>query len=103
MFTDARGYLYKNDRARRAFYKALDAARVRQMVPYALRHTMATLVLHETKDLKLVATRLGYSKTKCSCCGRTATCCQAWTARLPIALARWSSGASTAVRSDRKG
>ena len=46
---------------RRAFYKALDAAGVRQVVLYALRHSMATLVLHETKDLKLVATRLGHS------------------------------------------
>jgi integrase len=31
------------------------------MVPYALRHTMATLVLHATKDLKLVAARLGHA------------------------------------------
>ncbi len=46
---------------RRAFYKALDAPSVRQVVLDALRHTMATLVLHETKDLKLVATRLAQS------------------------------------------
>lgn len=62
VFTDARGYPHNHDRVRRAFYKALDAAGVRQVVLYALRHTMATLVLHETKDLKLVATRLGQLK-----------------------------------------
>jgi integrase len=61
VFTDARGYPHNHDRMRRAFYRALDAAGVRQVVLYALRHTMATLVLHETKDLKLVATRLGHS------------------------------------------
>lgn len=61
VFTDARGYPHNHDRVRRAFYKALEAAGVRQVVLYALRHTMATLVLHETKDLKLVATRLGHS------------------------------------------
>jgi integrase len=61
VFTDARGYPHNHDRVRRAFYKALEAAKVRQVVLYALRHTMATLVLHETKDLKLVATRLGHS------------------------------------------
>ncbi len=55
------GYPHNHDRVRRAFYKGLDAAGVRQVVLYALRHTMATLVLHETKDLKLVATRLGHS------------------------------------------
>jgi integrase len=61
VFTDARGYPHNHDRVRHAFYKALDAANVRQVVLYALRHTMATLVLHETKDLKLVAARLGHS------------------------------------------
>lgn len=61
VFTDARGYPHNHDRVRRAFYKALDAAGVQQVVLYALRHTMATLVPHETKDLKLVATRLGHS------------------------------------------
>ena len=61
VFTDPRGYPHNHDRVRRAFYRALDAAGVRQVVLYALRHTMATLVLHETKDLKLVATRLGHS------------------------------------------
>ncbi len=61
VFTDARGYPHNHDRVRRAFYKGLDTAGVRQVVLYALRHTMATLVLHETKDLKLVATRLGHS------------------------------------------
>jgi len=61
VFTDPRGYPLNHDRVRREFYKALDAAGVRQVVLYALRHTMATLVLHEMKDLKLVATRLGHS------------------------------------------
>jgi hypothetical protein len=61
VFTEARGYPHNHDRVRRAFYKALGAAGVRPVVLYALRHTMATLVLHETKDLKLVATRLGHS------------------------------------------
>jgi integrase len=28
---------------------------------YALRHTMASFVLHETNDLKLVAARLGHA------------------------------------------
>jgi integrase len=61
VFADARGYPHTYDGVRRAFYKALGAAGVRQVVLYALRHTMATPVLHETKDLKLVATRLGHS------------------------------------------
>lgn len=60
VFTDARGYPHKDHRVRRVFYKALEAAKVRRVVLYALRHTMATLVLHDTKDLKLVATRLGH-------------------------------------------
>jgi hypothetical protein len=61
VFTDARGYPHNHDRVRRAFYKALKEADVRQVVLYALRHTMATITLHETKDLKLVATRLGHA------------------------------------------
>ena len=61
VFTDARGYPHSHDRVRDAFYKALKAAKVRRVVLYALRHTMATLVLHETKDIKLVATRLGHA------------------------------------------
>lgn len=61
VFTDARGYPHNHDRVRRAFYKALEHAHVRQVGLYALRHTMATITLHETKDLKLVATRLGHA------------------------------------------
>ncbi|MGH7867237.1 MAG: site-specific integrase, partial [Candidatus Dormibacteraceae bacterium] len=61
IFTDARGYPHNHDRVRRAFYKVLKQAEIRQVVLYALRHTMATLVLHETKDVKLVATRLGHA------------------------------------------
>ncbi|MGH7883164.1 MAG: tyrosine-type recombinase/integrase [Candidatus Dormibacteraceae bacterium] len=61
VFTDTRGYPHNHDRVRRAFYKALKQAKIRQVVLYALRHTMATITLHETKDLKLVATRLGHA------------------------------------------
>ena len=61
VFTDGRGYPHSPERVRRSFYVALEAAGVRQVVLYALRHTMATLVLHETKDLKLVAARLGHT------------------------------------------
>ncbi len=49
------------ERVRRHFYRALERAGVRRVVLDALRHTMATLVLHETKDLKLVAARLGHA------------------------------------------
>jgi integrase len=76
------GYPHNHDRVRRAFYKGLDAAGVRQVVLHALRHTMATLALHETKDLKLVATRLGHSN-EMLCCERTGIFCQAWTGRRP--------------------
>jgi integrase len=34
---------------------------VRRLALYALRHTMATLVLRETRDLRLVAARLGHA------------------------------------------
>ena len=34
---------------------------MRRVVLHALRHTMATLLLHETRDLKLVAARLGHA------------------------------------------
>lgn len=49
------------NRVRRRFVKALESAKVRRVVLYTLRHTSATLVLDETHDLKLVATRLGHS------------------------------------------
>jgi integrase len=61
VFTDARGYPHSPERVRRSFYEALVRAGVRKVVLYALRHTMATLVLAETKDLKLVASRLGHT------------------------------------------
>ncbi len=61
VFTDARGYPHDPNRVRRRFVKALESAKVRRVVLYALRHTSATLVLDETHDLKLVATRLGHS------------------------------------------
>lgn len=61
VFTDARGYPFNHDWVRRSFYRALKAAEVPQVVLYALRHTMATIALNRTKDLKLVATRLGHA------------------------------------------
>lgn len=61
VFTDARGYPHNHDRVRRSFYKSLEAANVRQVVLYALRHTMAAVALSRTKDLKLVAARLGHA------------------------------------------
>jgi integrase len=61
VFTDARGYPHSPERVRLSFHRALVRADVRRVVLYALRHTMATLVLAETKDLKLVATRLGHT------------------------------------------
>lgn len=47
---------------------------------YALRHMMATLVLRETKDLKLGATQLGHSN-EILVLRSTAICCGAWTGR----------------------
>jgi integrase len=61
VFTDARGYPHCLERVRHHLYRALERAGVRRVVLYALRHTMATLLLHETKDLKLVAARLGHA------------------------------------------
>jgi integrase len=61
VFTNAHGYPHDPNRVRRELFKVLNAARVRRVVLYALRHTSATLVLAETHDLKLVATRLGHS------------------------------------------
>lgn len=61
VFTDARGYPHNHDRVRRSFYRALEAAEVRKVVLYALRHTMATIALNRSKDLKLVAARLGHA------------------------------------------
>jgi integrase len=61
VFTDARGYPHSPERVRASFYVALQAAKVPKVRLYALRHTMASLVLHETKDLKLVASRLGHA------------------------------------------
>jgi integrase len=61
VFTNAHGYPHDPNRVRRQFFKVLEAAGVRRVVLYALRHTSATLVLAETHDLKLVATRLGHS------------------------------------------
>ena len=61
VFTDAVGRPLNLDRVRREFYKVLTAAGIRRLVPYSLRHTSATFVLHETKDVKLVAARLGHA------------------------------------------
>ncbi len=43
------------------FYRALEQAGLRRVVLYARRHTMATLVLSKTRDLKLVAVRLPHA------------------------------------------
>jgi integrase len=59
--TNVRGYPHSPERVRASFYEALKAAKVPKVRLYALRHTMASLVLHETKDLKLVAARLGHA------------------------------------------
>lgn len=61
VFTDARGYPHVNERVRNSFYGVLKAAGVRKVVLYALRHTSATIALAKTKDLKLVASRLGHT------------------------------------------
>ncbi len=61
VFTDARGYPHSPERVRVSFYRALETAGVPRVRLYALRHTMASVVLHETKDLKLVAARLGHA------------------------------------------
>ncbi|MDQ6772539.1 MAG: tyrosine-type recombinase/integrase, partial [Candidatus Dormibacteraeota bacterium] len=49
------------NRVRHQFYRVLERAELKRMRLYGLRHTMATLVLSETKDLKLVAARLGHA------------------------------------------
>jgi len=61
VFTDYVGRPVDLDRLRAFFYRTLVGAGLPRVRVYDLRHTMATLVLHETKDLKLVATRLGHS------------------------------------------
>jgi integrase len=61
VFTDARGYPHDLHRVRREFYRVLEAAGLQRVAPYALRHTSATLTLKDTKDVKLVAQRLGHA------------------------------------------
>lgn len=61
VFTDVRGYPLDLHRVRREFYRILREADLQRVVPYALRHTSATLTLRETKDVKLVAQRLGHA------------------------------------------
>lgn len=61
VFTDARGYPHSEERVRFSFYKLLKQASVQRVVLHSLRHTMATLVLADSKDLKLVASRLGHT------------------------------------------
>lgn len=61
VFTDARGYPHDLHRVRREFYRVLDSAGLKRVGPYALRHTSATLTLKDTKDIKLVARRLGHT------------------------------------------
>lgn len=61
VFTDARGYPHSEERVRLSFYKLLKQTGLQRVVLYSLRHTMATLVLADSKDLKLVASRLGHT------------------------------------------
>jgi integrase len=61
VFTDDVGLPLSEERVRKSFYGALQEAGVRRVRLYDLRHTMATLVLHDTKDIKLVAARLGHA------------------------------------------
>jgi integrase len=61
VFTDAVGRPLSLDRVRYQFYAVLDDTGLRRVRLYDLRHTMATLVLAETKNLKLVAARLGHA------------------------------------------
>lgn len=61
VFTNALGYPHDPNRVRRHFEARLKEAEVRRVVLYALRHTSATITLADSKDLKLVASRLGHS------------------------------------------
>ena len=61
VFTDSVGRPHSLDRVREQFYSVLEEAGLRRVRLYDLRHTMATLVLAETKNLKLVAARLGHA------------------------------------------
>jgi integrase len=61
VFTDGREYPHSDERVRLSFYKLLKQAGVQRVVLYSLRHAMATLVLADSKDLKLVASRLGHT------------------------------------------
>ncbi len=45
---------------RKAFRRALDAAGVEHAVPYALRHSFASLLLHEGRSVIYVARQLGH-------------------------------------------
>lgn len=45
---------------RRAFARALDAAGVERATPYALRHSFASLLLHEGRSVVYVARQLGH-------------------------------------------
>ena len=45
VFTNAHGYPHDLHRVRRGFYKVLEGAGLQRVVPYALRHTSATLTL----------------------------------------------------------
>jgi integrase len=46
---------------RKHFYEVLEAAAVHRITLSGLRHTMATLIFHPTKDIKLVAARLRHA------------------------------------------
>jgi integrase len=61
IFTDAIGQPLDGQRVRRFFDKTLTKAQVGRRRLYALRHTMATLMLLRRESPRLVAARLGHA------------------------------------------
>lgn len=61
VFTNAVGLPHSEETVRDRFHRVLEAAGLQRVRLYDLRHTMATLILNDTKDIKLVASRLGHS------------------------------------------
>ncbi|MBJ7598298.1 site-specific integrase [Candidatus Nephthysia bennettiae] len=61
VFTDGAGRPHAIQRVERAFEEALRKAGIQKVRLYDLRHTMATLMLYQGEQLKLVAARLGHA------------------------------------------
>ena len=61
VFTNAVGLPHSEETVRDRFNRVLEAASLQRVRLYDLRHTMATLILNDTKDIKLVASRLGHA------------------------------------------